>query len=412
MKSIRIAFTLRSAKKLLIVSLGIACASVHAASPEAVASPAGAMDRLVADVCQRQIVLLGEDGNHAGGATSTAKVELVTRLIDECGFNAVFFESSIYDFLDFQRQLDRGKASPEMLADAIGGLWSLTSETDPLITSLYARAKSGSVALAGLDLQLGSATSVYTKSAFSTELAAYLPEDRRKPCIAEIDRLTRWRYETEQEATDAQKPLRECAIDIQKGVGRGNARGDATVAIMAENLLRAVELSTGDWYNNRDKAMYNNFVWYRSHQPDRNKIIVWCATVHAVKDLSFLVSERRTLGSQIHSLLKGKAATIGFSALGGSYGRNPTSLTTLAPAPADSLESQAFAGVKGDQVYLDGKQLKALGVIAAHPLQYTQWNSTEWSNVVDGMLVFREEHPVHSVRSARPQQLAAEVASP
>ena len=40
------------------------------------------------------------------------------------------------------------------------GLWSLTSEIDPLIASLFTKAQAGSVSLAGLDPQLGGATAV------------------------------------------------------------------------------------------------------------------------------------------------------------------------------------------------------------------------------------------------------------
>ncbi len=152
--------------------LGLLAAAFTAAfaMPAEVPAEADALDRLVADVCGRQTVLLGEDGNHGSGATLTAKVELVTRLIDECGFSVVYFESSIYDLLDFQRQLDRGSASPEMLADAIGGLWSLTSEIDPLIASLFTKAQAGSVSLAGLDPQLGGATAVYAKVRLPQEI--------------------------------------------------------------------------------------------------------------------------------------------------------------------------------------------------------------------------------------------------
>jgi hypothetical protein len=37
---------------------------------------------------------------------------------------------------------------PPDAADAIGGLWSLTSEIDPLIASLFTKAQAGSVSLA------------------------------------------------------------------------------------------------------------------------------------------------------------------------------------------------------------------------------------------------------------------------
>lgn len=395
-----------------VVCLALQFGSFHSAFAAAAAPEnPGAMDRLIADVCSRQTVLLGEDGNHAGGATSMAKVELVTRLIEECGFNAVHFESSIYDFVDFQRQLDRGSASPEMLADAIGGLWSLTSETDPLIATLFAKAKSGSVMLAGLDPQLGSATSVYTKARLPRELTQYLTAPRRQECQLEIAMMTGWLYEDEQHVRDAPARLQACAAEIQQSItAQGPVVAKDVVALMAENFHRHSQRSTSDSYNPREQAMYDNYVWYRSHQPEHTKIIVWCATVHAAKDLSFLPADRQrqTLGSRIHELQKDGAATIGFSALGGSFGRNAKSVNTLAPAPADSLESRAFAGHQGDLVYLDHNQLQALGTISARALDYSKPNQAAWSDVVDGMLVLRQERPVHTVRSARPQQTVSE----
>lgn len=80
------------------------------------------LDRLVKDVCGKQVVLLGEDANHGAGRTLELKVELVERLIQECGFSGVFFESQVYDFVDLQRAIDSKNATPEQLADAIGGL--------------------------------------------------------------------------------------------------------------------------------------------------------------------------------------------------------------------------------------------------------------------------------------------------
>lgn len=390
---------------LALISLLTCAFSAASAMPAAVPEKAAALDQLVADVCNRQTVLLGEDGHHGSGATSAAKVELVSRLIAECGFNAVYFESSIYDFVDFQRQLDHGSATPEMLADAIGGLWSTTSETDPLIASLFVQAKSGAVSLAGLDPTLGSATSVYTKVGLPQEITQYLAPARRKECAFEIARMTGWLYEDEQQIRDAPERLQNCAADIQRSLsGHDSLDPKGIVAVMAANFRHHLSLSADDSYNSREQAMYDNFLWYHSHQPNHTKIIVWCATVHAAKDLAFLVADRRTLGSLIHSLQKDKTATIGFSALGGSYGRNAKSMNALAMAPADSLESRAFEGQKGEQVYLDSKRLTSLGTISARALDYSKPTQAQWADVVDGMLVLREEHPVHSVRKASPQQ--------
>ncbi|MBP7587105.1 MAG: hypothetical protein KBH14_06925 [Vicinamibacteria bacterium] len=217
--------------------------------------------------------------------------------------------------------------------------------------------------------------------------------------------MTGWLYEDEQQVRDAPARLQACAIDIQRSIAaQASIDANGTIEILAENFRRQLSLSADDSYNPREQAMYDNSLWYRTHLHKNTKSIVWCATVHAAKDLSFLDADRRTLGSLIYSLQKDKAATIGFSALGGSYGRNAGSIRTLATAPADSLENRAFAGAEGDRVYLDRQQLEALGEISARAIQYGQANRAPWADVVDGMLVLREEHPVHTVRQARPQQ--------
>jgi erythromycin esterase-like protein len=395
--------------RALILAIAIASPTAFAASNTAPDRQTSELDRLLADVCKRQTVLIGEDGHHGSGATLSLKVDLVRHLIDECGFNAVYFESSVYDFIDFQHQIDQGTASPEMLADAIGGLWSVTGETAPLIAYLFAKAKSDKVSLAGLDLQFGSATSVYTRKRLPHELSLFLDEPLRKECEFAIKRLGNWGYDSDQQYLDARGRLDECAIAIEKRIA-AQAPSDQTrtASIMVKNLRGHLTLSSGDSLNKRDQAMYENFLWHRSHRPDRNKIIVWCATVHAAKDLSILGKDRRSLGSYIHALQKEKAAAIGFTALKGSYGRNPDAPDQLAPAATDSIERRALSGAHGDLVYLNARQLKAFGVSSARPLDYAKPTDAQWSDVVDGLVVLREEHPPHIVRSMRPQQAVPE----
>src|SRR5690242_17992695 len=92
------------------------------------AAPAAAtpLDRVV---CNKRVVMLGEDGHHAGGGTLVVKTTLVSRLIDECGYTVVAFEANLAEFVDLSRALAVGKASPAHVADAIGGLWSVAGES-------------------------------------------------------------------------------------------------------------------------------------------------------------------------------------------------------------------------------------------------------------------------------------------
>ena len=69
----------------------------------------------------------------------------------------------------------------------------------------------------------------------------------------------------------------------------------------------------------------------------------------------------------------------------------------LSVAPDDSLEAQMFAGRRSDAVYLSLKQLEKFGSIRARPLG-SRFKTARWSEVLDGMLIFREEHSPDFIR--------------
>ena len=169
----------------------------HASARQAIGGgpdrgPSDPLDSLVRDLCDKSVVMLGEEDHHGGGRTAEIKADLVQRLIDRCGFDAVYFESGVYEFVDLDRRLGSGTSAPEQLADAIGGLWNRSVAIDPLVQYLYTRASAGRLQLAGLDPQLGSATSVYEKSALVDEMMQSLGTQggprriRRGRCVAAL----------------------------------------------------------------------------------------------------------------------------------------------------------------------------------------------------------------------------------
>ena len=173
--------------------IGATLATDSYATPQRSGSPAAAttstaLDRVVRDVCNKRVVMLGEDGHHAGGGTLVVKTALVSRLVDECGFTVVAFEASLHEFVDLNRALAVGKASPAHIADAIGGLWSVARESDRLIEALFERVSRKQVVLAGLDGQIA-ATNLYAQTALADELADYLADPRRSACQAELQRF-------------------------------------------------------------------------------------------------------------------------------------------------------------------------------------------------------------------------------
>lgn len=392
-----------------IAAILCACSATAAATkPSHATGQSPELDRLLEDACAKSIVLLGEDANHGGGRTLELKVRLVERLVDECGFSAVFFESPIYDFLDLAQAFGTKTATPQRLADALGGLWSTTREIDPLVSFLYAKAAAGQMRLAGLGPAIGEATALYARKRMPVQLVRDLPEPRRSECETALLRYGSWEYDDAHPYGSAvEAELKTCVSEIEAATATRRGPGAAEARVMAANASRHFEMSSDggkDFWERRDRAMAENFEWLRARLPRQAKIIVWCATVHAAKRLPADAKRRNPMGSYIHRRLGDDAFAIGFTALSGRIGPLGRPPLELAAAPG-SLEQRALANSTDELRYLDREQLTALGALPAHPLDYSKIQSADWSTVVDGLVVLREERPVERVRPAKPQQV-------
>jgi erythromycin esterase-like protein len=364
------------------------------------ASDAIETDRLVRNVCAKDVVMLGEDAHHASGATVEVKASIVQALIDRCGFDTVAFESGFYDFVDFGRAIRRGDATRVRLADAIGGLWSTSAEMQPLIDSLFAKAKTGAIRVVGIDPQTGGATSHYAQQRMPVELAAVLAGAQRETCRVEIDRLTNWRYDDAttfyDDATRAR--LAACAHDIEQAASR---TGDATAAEdarMARELGLSLDLSGLDAFPRRDAAMSANVEWFRSSEKRGGRIIVWCATVHAATSALPSHPRWKPLGAHLRQALGDRVAAIGFTAVAGSYGRPGELQTPLADPPLDAIEHDIGASLEGAKYrYVDRAMLAKRARSPARAFDYARFDTIEWVAALDGLIVLREEHPMHAV---------------
>lgn len=356
-----------------------------------------ALDVLVHDVCKKDIVLLGEDANHGSGKTFAVKTQLVRQLIEQCHFSAVIFESQVYDFIDLQHAFDGKAATPKMVGAAIGGLWSKASASASLVDYLFRQARDGRVTLAGIDPQVGGATQRYTQQQLPAVLALHLDGARRTVCEAEFARLTTWQYDDTTQYDDATRVrLRSCLTDIRAAVTDHKASRETVEAEhMASNLLHYLDMADGNEFNVRDRAMFDNLRWQLSRLPKRAKVIVWCASVHAVK-AAMPGSDDIPMGRYLHDAYKSRAAVIGFSAWSGSFGRPGRTATVLDTASPQSLEGRVFAsdGIADDIRYVDHAQLAHFGTITARALNYRQSESASWATLLDGLVVLREEQPL------------------
>ena len=388
----------------ILAAIAVAFAACNAttangsgAATTAAGQTGNALDALVHDVCKKDIVLLGEDANHGSGRTFAVKTQLVRRLVEQCHFDAVVFESQVYDFIDLQHAFDRKTATAEQVGAAIGGLWSKASASKPLVDYLFRQARTGRVTLAGIDPQIGGATQLYTQQQLPAVLARHLAGSSRTACEAELARLTNWQYDDTTRYDDATRTrLRACLTEIRAAITEQSASREMLEAEhMASNLLRYLDMASGNEFDVRDRAMFDNLEWQIARLPKGTKVLVWCASVHAAK-AAMPDTEGTPMGRYIHDAYSDRAAAIGFSARSGSFGRPGKTPTVLDTTAQESLESRVFAsdGNTDDFRYVDQAKLARFGAITARALNYRQPQAANWATLLDGVVVLREEQPL------------------
>lgn len=381
-------------------------AAAVAAAAAAAAAGDAAIDRLVADTCGKRLVLLGEERHHGSGATVAAKGEVARRLVERCGFSVVLFEGQIYDFLALGHAFRAGDATPGMLSDAIGGLWSPTADFQPFEDFLFERARDGRVLVGGVDPQLGGASQRYSQDRLANDLFRRLEEPVRGRCAARLSTLANWRFD---DATpydgDFRHGLRECLAQLDAAIGPaagGGAMDDAAESrVMSASLAAFLDMPDGDAAT-RDRAMAGNVLWYLQRLSRGAKAIVWTASVHAATaPLATATGDSRdTMGTRLRQALGRDVAAIGFVAASGSYGshgRGPYPVAPAAPPLLEAREDFSVAGTPG--LYLDRDALATAGRVPSRVLDYAHPQAADWATLFDGVLVLRGEHPMRTLES-------------
>ena len=382
--------------------LAATCTGLARAAPDPAAVPVAPdpaiLDQAVRAMCPKRIAMLGE-ATHGDGATVAYKAALVRRLIDQCHFNAVFFEASHYDFLEFGRRVKAGEpTSPEMISAAVGGLWKFDREFAPLVPYIYDKASAGRVTLGGIDNQLGSAGAFYANDAMPEELTGWLAPARRTACRETLHKQI---YSTFPHYGQAEKAtVSRCLEDI----GATLAKADIPVPrrMQYREMLAAMNRFMGyvladqaGYIKGRDASMYAIFDWLTHRLPPNSKIIVWAANAHIAHDASAdpAFSGGGNFGSFIAKTYGRQSFALGLTALAGAYryGRREPN-RALAPAGADSLESKALANIAAAAAYLDAAKLAAIGVAPARLLG-ADFDTANWQRAFDGVLVLRQQRP-------------------
>ncbi len=353
-----------------------------------------ALQAVVREACGRQVVMLGESATHGDGATEAFKVAVVERLVDECGFDGVYFEASHYEFLHIAERLRQHKVvSAEEVSGAVGGLWKFDAEFQPLVPFLLEKAVAGKVSLGGIDDQLGEMGQDWANVGMVANLTEVLPEAEGKACGAAMHRRI---YSEDYEGDGYSKADRVEITGCLRGVRRvyEGRPGAGNWVEMIDAIQRWVErdpLPGAQQIVARDRSMFRDFEWLQRETPRPHKVIVWTATVHGAKvgDPTWGDKTGANFGALVHQEYGAGAFTLGFSALGGRY-RAGREVKEQPVAPADSLERQAMGDGDAEAVYVGAGRLKAMGVVPGAVFMHS-YEALDWETYVDGVVVFREE---------------------
>jgi erythromycin esterase-like protein len=381
----------------------------------AAAAQTSAADLVVRDLCGKRVALLGEPPTHGFGKTLEFKAEVTRRLVDECHYRAFFIESGVYDFLNIEKKLKSGERIDEaMIAAAIGGLWA-NREVGALIPFLLKKAQAGELVLGGLDDQLSRGT--WAQHEMPAELTSYLQGDDHSQCLATLQKHTLWQYTSDAPYGPKDNALiLGCLDKIDTAISMRSRRDTPSyeyARAMVANLRRtqtrdfSPNAATGDaqtiqTFNDRDNSMYQNFRWWMARLPARSKVIVWTANNHASKDLSGVPTREKfvPLGSYIRREFGRQSFALEISAASGSYAMARQPARPLTPAPTDSIEGRAFANQGAEIRYFREKEIRALGSVPARPVT-SDFKTARWDQVLDGLVVIREERPPELLSGSR-----------
>jgi erythromycin esterase-like protein len=130
-----------SIKGVLAVLWSVVLLPHAARSAQAGTGDENALAVVTHDLCPHQVAMLGESATHGDGHTEAFKVALVERLVNECGFDSVFFEANHDEFINIARRFRTGQpVSVDQVSSAIGGLWKFDREFQPLVPFLLEKA--------------------------------------------------------------------------------------------------------------------------------------------------------------------------------------------------------------------------------------------------------------------------------
>jgi erythromycin esterase len=360
-----------------------------------------------------RIVVLGEQ-DHGDATSMAAKARLVRFLHQKMGFKVLAFEADMYSLLSLQNE-GMQPFYLDSVRKCVAPYWSQTKDMDALWQYMAANKD---LEIAGFDIGL---STNYAKRNFDTELypkldvLPYANTEGYKAFKKTLSALLQAKPAKEFVNSEREvffKSLTELTIQAKQVY--------ATDELLQRQLLAAGAKAEYYWLRNyREKHMAANLSWLLKYKYPNEKVIVWTASFHAVKDIYAVVeknierahyysgaTDKDSVEPMIQiirrdSVLSETIYALNMVGLSGTY--TPTAWTSIHNAvdsihiPVGNLE-RLVADLNSDYHFLDLKSLpkdhwlqQPVPMIAIlHRNTYV----ARWARVFDGLFFIKNMQPL------------------
>ncbi len=371
-----------------------------------------------------RIVLLGEQA-HGEGSTFSAKIRLVKFLHQKLGFNTLIFEAGMYDAMQSWKtarvMLNMGKHFDRIVYSQ----WSLSEELTPLKDYLDDQLISDMpLEFAGMDVHFVDSTQfigyklstqleqfldnrgiqVTNWPIFKKVLARSLSDMRRNKSTKSEVNIFFEVLEELKESIDHMNP--GLASDLEWSIGfwkRMLASIEVTMRVKYDrNYLKIYEKS-------RDREMGKNLIWLLHNVYPDEKVIVWAASFHNMKNMHLIekqsgidYSDYTTMGHYLYQEFKEEVYSLAFTGYEGQLFDLRTH-TILEYQPASPGSFEHFINIVGKEYFFfDFKEFRNELNWLSKPMVARLLGNLEmnaiWAKNFDGVFYIKTVEPSSRIK--------------